>query len=224
MDVERNLRSPLIGIQALANIRDVSHHVPSVGIRTGDTPQGERAKMQRNPPDILITTPESLYLIATSKAREILRGLNCVIIDEIHTMVNSKRGVHLVLTMERIEALRTNPTPLQRIGLSATQRPLDEVSRFLGGYHRDGEKHIPRPMTIVDAGEKKQLRLTVEMPVEEIIEQDPDNIAYGVSSDGAVRSSWAYLTPKNCRTGQPTPFQHHFCQQPPCRRKTRRCD
>ena len=123
VDVERNLRSPLIGIQALATSRAEPHRIPRVGIRTGDTTQNERARMQRNPPDILITTPESLYLIATSKAREMLRNVDCVILDEIHTMVNSKRGVHLMLTLERIEALRTNTTPLQRVGLSATNAP-----------------------------------------------------------------------------------------------------
>ena len=94
VDVERNLRSPLVGIQALATRKGVVHHLPTVAIRSGDTSQSERGKMMRNPPDILITTPESLYLIATSKARAMLRGVETVIIDEIHTMVDSKRGTH----------------------------------------------------------------------------------------------------------------------------------
>ena len=196
VDVERNLRSPLIGITALAASRGVSHRVPTVAIRTGDTPQRERARMMRTPPDILITTPESLYLMATSKAREMFRGTEAVIIDEVHTMVNSKRGVHLMLTLERIEALRTGDAWLQRIGLSATQRPLDEVARFLGGFEAGESGHKARPVTIVDAGERKALQLSVEMPVEEVIEQDEDDLDYGVSSDGTVRSSWAYLTPR----------------------------
>ena len=98
VDIERNLRSPLIGIQALAQQRGMEVVAPVVGVRTGDTTQAERVRMLRKPPHILITTPESLYLMATSKARELFQHLECVIIDEIHTMVNSKRGAHLALT------------------------------------------------------------------------------------------------------------------------------
>ena len=104
---------------------------PAIAIRTGDTPQSERARFQREPADILITTPESLYLLLTSNAREALRSVDTVIIDEIHALVPTKRGAHLALSLERLEALCARPP--QRIGLSATQRPLDEVARFLGG-------------------------------------------------------------------------------------------
>src|SRR6266566_856036 len=104
---------------------------PAIAIRTGDTPASERARFQREPADILITTPESLYLLLTSNAREALRSIDTVIIDEIHALVPTKRGAHLALSIERLAALCSEP--LQRIGLSATQRPLDEVARFLGG-------------------------------------------------------------------------------------------
>ncbi|MEC8381744.1 MAG: DEAD/DEAH box helicase, partial [Myxococcota bacterium] len=197
VDVERNLRSPLVGIQALAMRQEVPHNPPVVAVRSGDTPQSERAKMARKPPDILITTPESLYLVMTSKARSMLEHVETIIIDEIHTMVSSKRGTHLMLTLERIEAMREHSLPpLQRIGLSATQRPLTEVAQFLGGYQIQGERSNPREVSIVDAGEQKKLKLSVEMPAEEMIEQNPDELDYGVSSDGVVRSSWANLTPR----------------------------
>ena len=197
VDVERNLRSPLVGIQALAMRQEVPHNPPVVAVRSGDTPQSERAKMARKPPDILITTPESLYLVMTSKARSMLEHVETIIIDEIHTMVSSKRGTHLMLTLERIEAMREHTLPpLQRIGLSATQRPLTEVAQFLGGYQIQGERSNPRKVSIVDAGEQKKLKLSVEMPAEEMIEQNPDELDYGVSSDGVVRSSWANLTPR----------------------------
>src|SRR5215218_9662030 len=137
-DIERNLRAPLQGIGG-----DIS-----VAIRTGDTPQKERAAMLRKPPDILITTPESLYLMLTSRAREFLRDAEWVIVDEIHAVAQTKRGAHLALSLERLEALkgdgalsctvgaRKGSVP-QRIGLSATQRPLDEVGRFLVGPTRE---------------------------------------------------------------------------------------
>ncbi len=105
--------------------------MPSIAIRTGDTPQADRARFQREPADILITTPESLYLLLTSNARDALRSIDTVIIDEIHALVPTKLGAHLAVSLERLDALR-DISP-QRIGLSATQRPLDEVARFLGG-------------------------------------------------------------------------------------------
>src|SRR5205085_9881137 len=108
---------------------------PVIAIRTGDTPQSERARFQREPADILITTPESLYLLLTSNAREALRSIDTIIIDEIHALVPTKRGAHLMLSLERLNAICL--TPPQRIGLSATQRPLDEVARFLGGTDSD---------------------------------------------------------------------------------------
>jgi ATP-dependent helicase Lhr and Lhr-like helicase len=131
VDVERNLRAPLLGIAALASAQGAQFQLPSVSMRTGDTPQRERARFQRQPSDVLITTPESLYLLLTSRARELLRSVDTLIIDEIHALVPFKRGSHLALSIERLAALTGKP--LQRIGLSATQHPLEEVARFLGG-------------------------------------------------------------------------------------------
>ena len=131
VDVERNLRSPLAGIANMARRRGVPFREPTISVRTGDTPQRERARFLREPADILITTPESLYLMLTSQAAEALRTVDTVIIDEIHALVPTKRGAHLALSLERLEALTRRR--LQRIGLSATQRPLEEVARFLGG-------------------------------------------------------------------------------------------
>jgi len=134
VDVERNLRAPLEGIAAVARAHNLTITVPEIAIRTGDTPALDRARFGRAAADILITTPESLFLLLTSNARDRLTSLDTVIIDEIHALVPSKRGAHLALSLERLEALRgTNRGPLQRIGLSATQRPLEEVARFLGG-------------------------------------------------------------------------------------------
>ena len=147
-DIEKNLRAPLRGIGG-----DIS-----VAIRTGDTPQKERAAMLRTPPDILITTPESLYLMLTSKAREFLAEADSVIVDEIHAVARTKRGAHLALTLERLEHVADKP--LQRIGLSATQRPLEEVGRFLVGPGRDCK--------IVDAGVRKPLDLKIHVPVEDM--------------------------------------------------------
>src|SRR5438874_259313 len=134
VDVERNLRAPLAGIAQIAEQRadrTGAYVTPYIAVRTGDTPQTERARFQREPADILITTPESLYLLLTSNAREALRSIDTVIIDEIHALVPTKRGAHLALSLERLQAI-CEKSP-QRIGLSATQRPLDEVARFLGG-------------------------------------------------------------------------------------------
>src|SRR6187401_74049 len=131
VDVERNLRAPLAGIARVAAARGDTFVQPAIAIRTGDTPAAERARFQRDPADILITTPESLYLLLTSNAREALRGVDTVIIDEIHALVPTKRGAHLALSLERL-LVRCDREP-QRIGLSATQRPLEEVARFLGG-------------------------------------------------------------------------------------------
>ena len=130
-DVERNLRSPLVGIANMAKRDGVAVRIPEISVRTGDTSQKDRARFLRHPGDILITTPESLYLMLTSEAGEALRSVETVIVDEIHALVPSKRGAHMALSLERLEALTGRR--LQRIGLSATQRPLEEVARFLGG-------------------------------------------------------------------------------------------
>src|SRR5947208_15051809 len=144
-DIERNLRAPLRGIGGGV----------SVAIRTGDTPQRERQAMLRNPPDVLITTPESLYLMLTSRAREIFEGVEWVIVDEIHAVAQTKRGAHLALTLERLE--RQAGRPVQRIGLSATQRPLEEVGRFLVGPKRE--------CTVIDTLVRKQLDVRIQVPV-----------------------------------------------------------
>src|ERR687887_702657 len=178
-DVDRNLRAPLRGIGA-----DLS-----VGIRTGDTPQRDRAAMRRNPPDILITTPESLYLILTSQAREMLRGVESIIVDEIHAVASTKRGSHLALTLERLAELSDHEP--QRIGLSATQNPLEEVGRFMVGPRRKA--------TIVDAGIRKPLDLKIHVPVESMVEPEqtpaPD---LGIAERGDVtrKSIWPAIYPE----------------------------
>lgn len=176
-DIERNLRAPLRGIGV-----DIS-----VGIRTGDTSQGERNRMRREPPDILITTPESLYLMISSGAREILKTVETVIVDEIHAVAATKRGAHLALTLERLEHLAGAGRPLQRIGLSATQRPLERIAAFLSGPGRDCE--------VVDPGQRKELDLEIVVPVEDMAnpagspDADPDG-------DPAIRSIWPAIYPE----------------------------
>jgi ATP-dependent Lhr-like helicase len=223
VDVERNLRAPLAGITNAARATDTSIHLPEIAIRTGDTPAVERARFGREAADILITTPESLFLLLTSNARERLTSVDTVIVDEIHALVPGKRGAHLALSLERLEVLReniaaakgrahlkvgpsrVNTRPLQRIGLSATQRPLDEVARFLGGAEPRARKRRPvakrprtravqgvdeietelheefagddkaptyRPVTIVNAADRKPLRLRIEVPVEDMARPD----------------------------------------------------
>jgi ATP-dependent Lhr-like helicase len=141
VDVERNLRAPLVGIAQAAQRLGHAHHEPTIAIRTGDTPPSERARFLRHPSDILITTPESLYLLLTSQPRELLRSIDTVILDEIHALVPTKRGSHLSLSLERLEHLTGRR--IQRIGLSATQRPLEEVARFLGGAEVPAISVIP---------------------------------------------------------------------------------
>ena len=163
VDIEKNLRAPLAGIRHAADrLGTPLAHSPEVAIRTGDTPSRDRQRMIRRPPDVLITTPESLYLMLTSSARETLRSVRTVIVDEIHAMAASKRGAHLALSLERLEELCDEPP--QRIGLSATQRPLEEIARFLGGSV-DG---AGRAVTIVDAGHRKPMELQVVVPVEDM--------------------------------------------------------
>jgi ATP-dependent helicase Lhr and Lhr-like helicase len=168
-DVEKNLRAPLSGMALAAErIADGGHvaaglHLPEVGMRTGDTPAGERQAMLRRPPDLLITTPESLYLMLTSNAADTLANVETVIVDEIHALAATKRGAHLAVSLERLEEVTVRPP--QRIGLSATQRPLAEVARFLGGWSAPG---TPRDVAIVDAGISKPLEVDVVIPVEDM--------------------------------------------------------
>ncbi len=220
VDVERNLRSPLVGIAQAARNRGDDFHEPTVAIRTGDTTAAERTRFARHPADILITTPESLYLLLTSRARAALQSVETVILDEIHALAPTKRGSHLALSLERLEQLcgRT----LQRIGLSATQRPLEEIAHFLGGAESHpsktglGAPPTPasptdameefeaagkiefRPVTIVDAGEKKRLDLRIEVPIEDMSNLDEfEKIPSGPAAQGPVRQSiWSAINPK----------------------------
>jgi len=248
VDVERNLRSPLAGMANMARRMGVLFHEPQISVRTGDTPQRERARFARHPADILITTPESLYLLLTSQAAEALRTVDTVIIDEIHALVPTKRGAHLALTLERLAALTGKP--LQRIGLSATQRPLEEVARFLGGIevqgareqgsegarkpaaNEDGEQKVEdresdlssqvadsllpcslapslpdaaeaaslryRPVTIVNAAAPKQLKLRIEVPVEDMARLgEMEEIPSGPASQTPRRVSiWNAIHPR----------------------------
>ena len=250
-DVERNLRSPLAGIANMAAQEGVPVRVPEISVRTGDTSPKERARFKRHPGDILITTPESLYLMLTSEAGEALRSVETVIIDEIHALVPTKRGAHMALSLERLEALVGRR--LQRIGLSATQRPLEEVARFLGGaegegsgpraqgpgssrrgfdenvteevteLRREAEAAVEinavlmsaasddgvgpdvgvdapryRPVTVVNAGARKVLELTVEVPVEDMARLgEVEELASGPASQGPKRTSiWQSIYPR----------------------------
>ena len=139
VDIDRNLRAPLAGIAHRSAALGHAFHAPAIAVRTGDTPAAERARFAREPADILITTPESFYLLLTSNAREALRAIDTVIIDEIHALVPTKRGAHLALSLERLETLVGSTHTIQRIGLSATQRPLEEIARYLGGAIVGGE-------------------------------------------------------------------------------------
>jgi ATP-dependent Lhr-like helicase len=185
-DVERNLRAPLAGIRATAAASGADLRLPSVAVRTGDTPPEERRRMLRRPPDILITTPESLYLMLTSRARELFAGVEAVIIDEVHAVAASKRGAHLALSLERLAELCEHDP--QRVALSATQRPLEEIARFVGG---------DREMRIVDAGMRKQLDLRIEMPADpdEAEPTAPLEYVQG-ANDAGSHSLWPTLYPE----------------------------
>src|SRR3954451_8899232 len=157
-DIHRNLQVPLEGVAETARRMGQPLPLLEAAVRTGDTPTAERQRLVRRPPHVLITTPESLHLLLTSRARDTLRGVTHCIVDEIHALCPNKRGVFLALLLERLQAL--NPQGFVRIGLSATQRPLDEVARYLGGSEPDAEgRLVPRPVEIVDAGLRKDLDL-----------------------------------------------------------------
>jgi ATP-dependent helicase Lhr and Lhr-like helicase len=165
-DIRRNLEAPLAGIEAGAKRMGINIPPIRTAVRTGDTSTAARASMLRHPPDILITTPESLYLMLTSpKARKLFLPVQYVIVDEIHALCGNKRGVHLSLSLERLQELA--PQEFVRIGLSATQRPLDKVAAFLGGYDARNTGVEPRPVNIIDAGHKKEMDLSVVCAVED---------------------------------------------------------
>ncbi len=157
VDVERNLRAPLAGVTRTAHRLGATPREVTVGVRSGDTDPATRRTLLRNPPDVLITTPESLYLMLTSSARETLRTVETVIVDEVHAVAGTKRGAHLALSIERLDALL--PQPVQRIGLSATVRPHEEVARFLGGR---------APVSIVAPPSDKEWQLKVVVPVDDM--------------------------------------------------------
>jgi ATP-dependent helicase Lhr and Lhr-like helicase len=197
-DIERNLRAPLAGIGAPI----------TVGLRTGDTPQSQRRAMRKTPPDILITTPESLYLMISSGARDILTGVETLIVDEIHAVAPSKRGAHMALTLERLDQLvqaaraagpvAAGASAIQRIGLSATQRPLERIGQFLAGVGRD--------CTIVDKSKPKDLDLEIVVPVEDMTEPDASIEKRQEGSDSGLpepqpydpvqRSIWPAIYPR----------------------------
>jgi ATP-dependent Lhr-like helicase len=187
-DIERNLRGPLAGLESKLR----------VAVRTGDTPQKERRELLKEPPDILITTPESLYLMLTSQAREMLRSVETLIIDEVHAVAGTKRGAHMAISIERLEALVDQP--MQRIGLSATQRPIEEIGRFISGG---------REIEIVDAGTRKPLDLEVVVPVEDMRElgtatsytnpPEADGSALLTSTEGGSNSIWPSIYPEILR-------------------------
>jgi ATP-dependent helicase Lhr and Lhr-like helicase len=196
VDIERNLRSPLTGIRQAARRLGLPEPDIAVAVRTGDTAADERRKLASRPPDILITTPESLFLLLTSQAREILRGVETVIVDEVHAVAGNKRGAHLALSLERLDALRDGGASTsgaagsraQRVGLSATVRPPEEVATFLGGA---------RQVTVVQPASTKRIELEVVVPVEDMTDLES---AQGLpDEDGADgdpvrrRSIWPHV-------------------------------
>ncbi len=190
-DVERNLRAPLAGIRRTAEREGNTLPEVRVASRTGDTPTDARRQLAKDPPDILVTTPESLYLLLTSQAREILRGVEYVIVDEVHALAGTKRGAHLALSLERLSALADSDP--QRIGLSATQRPLERIAAFLGG--------VGRELEIVDAGVRNELDLEVIVPVEDMSRMgeplDPEDQSSGSAAAADGRHSiWPAMHPR----------------------------
>jgi ATP-dependent Lhr-like helicase len=179
VDVERNLRSPLVGVTQTARRLALPAPDVTVGVRSGDTTTQDRRLLARTPPDILITTPESLYLMLTSAARETLLGVETVIVDEVHAVAATKRGAHLAVSLERLDALLAKPA--QRIGLSATVRPREEVARFLGGI---------APVTIVAPPSTKRFDLRVVVPVDDMSELGTsaqlDGPLAGTGSQGSI--------------------------------------
>ena len=185
VDVERNLRAPLAGIRHTADRLGTSVPEVRVGVRSGDTSAADRRRLSTTPPDIMITTPESLFLMLTSQARESLRGVETVIVDEVHAVAGTKRGAHLAVSLERLDELL--PRPAQRIGLSATVRPLEEVARFLGGQ---------APVEIVAPPSEKRWDLKVVVPVEDMTElgQPLEEDLEGPASAGTSRASiWPHV-------------------------------
>ncbi|QOC26495.1 ATP-dependent helicase [Microbacterium hominis] len=206
VDVERNLRSPLVGIGQAARRLGMPLPEVTVGVRSGDTPAADRRKLVTDPPDILITTPESLYLMLTSQAAETLRDVHTVIVDEVHAVAATKRGAHLAVSLERLDALRRGDDPdrpaAQRVGLSATVRPIDEVARFLGGS---------APVEIVAPRATKAFDLRVVVPMSDMLnpppppEHRPDAGAEGETADAEGDGDWFAPSPPTEITGSVWP-------------------
>jgi ATP-dependent Lhr-like helicase len=205
VDIERNLRAPLTGMRQVMQRRGLPEPDIRVAVRTGDTAADERRKLATKPPDILITTPESLFLILTSRARETLCGVDTVIVDEVHALAGNKRGAHLALSLERLDALGAatreasgRAVPAQRIGLSATVRPPEEVASFLGGS---------RPVTVTAPRSDKQIELKIVVPVEDMSDPEPapivrpgppsipsaDTVDLSPEDNPAGRSIWPHV-------------------------------
>ncbi len=180
-DVQRNLTLPLAGVSARREALNAPAITLNVGMRSGDTSGAERARLLRRPPDILITTPESLFLMLTSKARTTLQGVTTVIVDEVHAVAGSKRGSQLALSLERLDALL--PQPAQRIGLSATVQPVERVAAFLGGC---------QPVQVVNPAASRTLHLTIEVPVDDMtdIADSEDPVAKSAATGGSI---WPHI-------------------------------
>ncbi|MFS2032052.1 DEAD/DEAH box helicase, partial [Curtobacterium sp. CT11-45] len=182
VDVERNLRSPLVGITQTARRLGLEPPDVTVGVRSGDTPSSDRQKLLRQPPDILITTPESLYLMLTSQARETLVNVDTVIVDEVHAVASTKRGAHLAVSLERLDDLLEKP--VQRIGLSATVRPPEEVARFLGGR---------APVSIIAPPAQKTFDLRVVVPVDDMAELGAPPVGADATESPTNGSIWPHV-------------------------------
>ena len=203
VDVEHNLRAPLLGINRTAERLGLDYSNISVGVRSGDTITAERAAQIRKPPDILITTPESAYLLLTSKAATILHTVETVIIDEIHAMAGTKRGVHLAVTLERLAELAAKP--IQRIGLSATVRPLETVAAFLGG---------DRPVEIINPPAEKNWELEVIVPVADMSDLPTPELGSTIG-DITIDDPLGLTTPLTENPAEPTPNPYTNTDQPP---------
>ena len=187
-DIERNLRAPLAGIEAAAEELGVAYRPPRIDVRTGDTSPRDRRRQAKHPGEILVTTPESLYLILGSKAREVLRTVEHVIVDEVHALAPTKRGAHLALSLERLSAwAHTDP---QRIGLSATARPTNEVASFLGG---------DRPVTIVDTSEPPHIDIEVVVPVDDMTRPEAGTPSPAEGEAKVQRGMWPVIYPELMR-------------------------
>jgi ATP-dependent Lhr-like helicase len=197
VDVERNLRSPLAGLRQESVRLGLPEPDVRVGIRSGDTPASERRSFANRPPDILITTPESLFLLLTSAAREALSGVETVILDEVHAVAGTKRGAHLALSLERLDRLLERPA--RRIGLSATVRPVDEVARFLSPQRR---------VTVVQPPSQKRFDLSVVVPVEDLGELGGSSVEDAAEHSGPAAGrrsgrTWRSASPTSCRSTAP---------------------